>query len=58
VKKAWCCVCGEKWIAQRQRERRERAHMGSVFTALQQEDEEMIVRSMDELLQHCMTGEE
>jgi len=25
--------------------------MGSVFTALQQEDEEMIVRSMDELLQ-------
>ncbi len=37
---------------------RERAHMGSVFTALQQEDEETIVRSMDELLQHCMTGEE
>jgi hypothetical protein len=32
--------------------------MGSVFTALQQEDEEMIVTSMDELLQHCMTGEE
>ncbi len=42
----------------REREReRERAHMGSVFTAQQQEDEEMIVRSMDELLQHCMTGE-
>jgi hypothetical protein len=43
---------------ERERERRERAHMGSVSTALQQEDEEMIVTSMDELLQHCMTGEE
>jgi hypothetical protein len=40
-----------------EREKR-KTHMGSVFTALQQEDEEMIVRSMDELLQHCMTGEE
>ncbi len=36
---------------EKEREKRERAHMGSVFTALQQEDEEMIVRSMDELLQ-------